>query len=118
MITAILKDVIEEQGRDKSYSMDELRRVCEVTDVEGGCFLCVCRPDDLLVSFLLCEFESSKVDGTETRCTIVFEGEAPSGNLREMRHIYWGPDGCGYTFYLPTKSVVLALTKLNEFFDF
>ncbi len=51
MITSRLLDVTTQElvDGDKSYSLDELRGICSVEELEGGCYLCISRPDELLV---------------------------------------------------------------------
>ncbi len=118
MITTFLVNVSTNDNEDKLYSLDELREITEVTDITQNCWLCVHKSDNLIVNFLLVQFAESEIDGVNTKVSVIFEGSGPSESLREARHIYWGPDGKGYTFYLPADAVIEALNKLKEYFDF
>ncbi len=120
MITESLRDVYQEDSLacgDPLYLLDEIKQHAEVTKLTQG-WLCVRKPDDLHVEFLFCDFVMSDADDKNIRVNAVFEGSGPSGPLREPRHIYWGPNKEGYTFYLPADGVIEALTKLKEYFDF
>ena len=118
MITNTLKNVEVPENGDKTFSLDELREVSDIIPLTDNCWLCIHKMDELQVEFLLCQFSSSNIDDTNVRVSTIFEGCGPSGNLRELRHIHWGPDGGGYTFYLPGNAVIEALEKLKTYFDF
>lgn len=118
MITEHIEAVEKDLNGDKLYLLDKLKEISEVTTVTNNCWLCIQKPDDLTIWFLLVQFVMSDIDGSNTKVSIIFEGSGPSGNLREPRHIWWGPDGNGYTFYLPAGAVIKALGRLKEYFDF
>ena len=118
-LTDQLKDVFSDPGiacGGKLYSLDELKTVAAVEGVGRDCWLAT-RERDGWLDFLLGQFSMSNTDGSETRFHVVFQGNG-SIDMREPRHIWWGPDGNGYTFYLPGKEVRLALELLDKYFDF
>ena len=48
----------------------------------------------------------------------MFHGDGPSGNLRELRHTFWGdPTNSGYIFYPSGKLIEAAFAELREWFD-
>lgn len=130
MITEKLTDIFQDNelcSGDALYSFDELKNVCdEVIELSDNAWLFLKKTafdpldqdskDNFNLSFLCCRcaFE----DGEGKRVQVIFQGDGPVASLREPRHIYWGPDGNGYTFYLPADAVIKALEHLKKYFDF
>jgi len=46
---------------------------------------------------------------------VEFQGEGPSGSLRECRHTYWGEDG--YIFYPNGPLITAAFQELSKYYD-
>lgn len=87
----------------------------QVIELSGNCYLFLSIEDEFCMQFAL--MQNYGEDGDNIFLIRIFSGSGTRGSLREMRHIWWG-DEEGYTFYLPGKSVIEALTKLQEYFDF
>lgn len=71
---------------------------------------------DCWMEYAMFSFCVQKEDGL-TKVNLIFQGEGPTGPLKEFRHTYWGLDSKGYTFYLPIKATIKALQILNEYFE-
>lgn len=126
-----LKDIEKNDGicsGDPMYSLDEIKSVYqEVVEIANDNWLAL-HPShpfgdndkdlkNCSLSFALFRFSCSDADGKNIRVTTIFRGDGPTSSLRELRHIWWGPDGDGYVFYLPLKTTIAALTYLMEYFD-
>lgn len=46
---------------------------------------------------------------------LILHGDGPAGELRELRHTYWGDDG--YLFYPDVRVIVAAMAALKEWLD-
>lgn len=75
------------------------------------------RESDSIVEFAVFEFHDSNTDGSKAHYMMLLHGSGFSGALRECRHIWWGDNGDGYTFYLNFKVIEAALAELRRWFD-
>lgn len=117
-----LKDVAKDDGiscGDPMYSLAEIKKAAREVHEMEGCWLALDfeGEDDFHVSFALFQFGYQHGNDPDTRVGLVFHGVGCWGSLREMRHIWWGPDSEGYTFYLPGPAVIKALQHLQKYFD-
>ena len=125
-ITENLKATVDDSFScgDPTYSLDELKaHAKELIEVTPGHWLALWTKDgetpaDGWLEFALFSFAMSDIGGKNTQVCLVFEGSGPTGSLRECRHIHWGPDKEGYTFYLPGTAVIKSLEHLQKYFDF
>lgn len=103
---------------DNVYSLAAIRDrpgvVCK--QVTKQCWL-LTRLEENGVTLHFVAVEWYTESGGDTHVTALFGGNGPSGNLRELRHTYWGRDGDGYCFYLDVDNAVAALSALKEHFD-
>ena len=116
-------DPIDLRGR--VYDLAAVRAAADrVIDLDApGRILAVSIRDGLHVSFVVFDFHSGPstasdgkvVDGI--KLALVFHGNGPSGNLRELRHTWWGEDGAGYLFSPNSKLIAAAFGALREWFD-
>lgn len=106
-------------GRDDTrlYAEPDIRaKATCVVELKQDGQLAVLALDELSVSFVVFRFAASTSDGSHpTLYERVFDGEGPSGDLRELRHTDWGKDG--YLFYAPGELIADAFEKLKEWFD-
>lgn len=131
MINAMLKLLAPEHpDHDKDgreYDLESIRAAASrCLDLPGEGILAVhLDADELHVSFAVFRWSSgpSTRDGVEVdgrKMELLFCGDGPSGNLRELRHTYWG-DGSegreGYLFDPPASLIVAAFAALREWFD-
>jgi hypothetical protein len=101
---------------DDHYRLDLLRAVpgVVVTEPSRGVYLAVLA-NGIHIDFV--GLESAGEDDSGIILSLLFNGNGIGGNLREMRHTYWGPDGDGYTFYLPLAGTIALLEALKVYFD-
>lgn len=105
-------------GGGTTYLLSLIREKYKVTKIIGGFF--VLNDSDLWHKFAVLSYVGGFiVDGgvelTEGAC--VFNGEGPSGNLRECRHTFWGQEDDGYIFYPDGRLITAAFACLSEFYD-
>jgi len=115
-----LKDVFRDDDiacGDPLYLLDEIKAIYPEVIKIDQCYIALNEKEHWL-DFALFQFSMSDGDGTNERVSLIFHGSGTTGSLREARHIYWGPNSEGYTFYLPGKTVIKALTYLQKYFDF
>lgn len=112
-------DPAEHPGSDQQrvYSLKAIRAIpgVVVTEPHPECYLAVHVEDACLVSFAA--FDWNTEYGGDVLVDLMFKGEGTGGNLREMRHTYWGPEGDGYVFYLPLNKTIAVLEALKQYFD-
>lgn len=108
---------------DTLFRLDEIKALPGVTVTEPleEAYLAVVPPPDGGVTVHFAFFEWVTEDDGEDPAVVyvkpVFVGEGTGGSLREMRHIWWGPDDSGYLFYMPLKKTMAALWALQAHFD-
>lgn len=106
-------------GRDDTnlYAEPDIRaKATRVVELKKDGRLAVLATDELRVSFVVFRFAAGTSDGSHpTLYERVFDGEGPSGELRELRHTDWGEDG--YLFYAPGALIADAFEKLKEWFN-
>lgn len=116
-LTPVADDVNE---GETVYPEPNIRATAHRTIELPGGLLAVQVIEELHVSFVV----FSAVRGPSTRdgvevepamYQVTFCGEGPSGNLRELRHTYWGKDG--YIFYVNAELITSAFAALREWFD-
>lgn len=74
--------------------------------------------DGFKVSFALLTFHTSDAGGANTTWTCIANGEGYAGNLRELRHTWWGgTENGGYIFYPPMRAIAQAMEILGKWFD-
>lgn len=119
--TEQLKNKDTNELGDSLYALSEIRQQStELINVHPAHWLALkFDKDSFWLKFALFGFSQSDLNSTEenTKVYTVFEGEGPTGSLREMRHIYWGEDGKGYIFYLPGNAVIKSLEYLKKYYD-
>jgi hypothetical protein len=102
------------------YSLDEIKeKATEVIKLPSGGWLALYKQDDghEWYHYGLFQFAGAESDGDKnTMVEKIFIGQGPSGNLREMRHTYFGEKD-GYIFYLPMKMIREAFDVLSKYYD-
>lgn len=94
----------------------EVFELCRTNGGYGG--LLAVLVDDLIVSVALFDFAEGDIDGKNAQYERVFHGSGPSGNLRELRHTYWGdPKRAGYIYYVDASMIREAFDVLEKWFD-
>jgi len=102
---------------DPIFSLSRLKERFELIHIktkQGSAWFCHSKDLDWM-RFSLFDYHSSS--DSDIGVSIIFHGMGPSNVLREMRHIYWGADGKGYTFYLNRDAVRKSMDILDKFFD-
>lgn len=106
---------------DPRWELDEIKQKFEVTEITPDAWLAISTDKQRFhIQFGLFEFALSECDDTHKEVTLVFHGYGFQGSLREMRHIWWGPDPespSGYLYYMDARMVYLALKELAKYFD-
>jgi hypothetical protein len=99
------------------YNLAE-QTATERIDLGNGAWLLMRDLDGLTLEFAVFQMLCCNAsDGSPDEHTLLFHGCGPSGNLRECRHIWWGEDGDGYTFYLNFDLVERAFRELRRWYD-
>jgi len=96
------------------YSLNKLKENFVIEDLRCGVWFIHDNNLDWL-NFALVEWETETDD--DTIVNFIFHGCGTSDTLREMRHIHWGDDGKGYTFYLNREAVKRSMVILDKYFD-
>lgn len=111
-------DIVSSVADDCVYRLNELKAMpgVEVTEPAPEVYLAVHKDaSGIIISFAAFEWSTEGDDGVEMH--LLFTGEGTGGNLREMRHVWWGRDGDGYLFYMPIDKTIAVLTELKKHFD-
>jgi hypothetical protein len=92
----------------------------EVIDIDRNHWLILKHHEnDVTLEFGLFEFSyAQNEEDDDERVSKVFLGSGTKGSLREMRHIWWGAEGDGYTFYLDGSAVIKTFEYLRKYFDY
>ena len=100
-------------NEDVVYRVDKIPKDLKVIRLKRQGAIVFNLRDDLWVKFAVCSlaFTQDNID----YLSLVFQGEGPSDNLRELRHTYWGEDG--YIFYVNGIEITEAFAHLAEYFD-
>lgn len=110
-------DPVNKDDNNIYYSLDNIKTKHEVRNLDDhdSGYLVLDNKEEDWLRFAVLEFVSSKYDGTDVKVNMVFHGDGPSNNLRELRHTWWGNEG--YLFYPNFKTIKSALDMLLEFYD-
>ncbi len=93
--------------------LSDLQDAYDVRELSKGAWLAV-HIDGILVKFAICRFVSLSEDG-EVLVEKAIRGSGYTGNLRELRHMWFGSDG--YIHYPDLESIAEANKHLSEWFD-
>jgi hypothetical protein len=87
-----------------------------VEPLKGGYFVLGQSADDIAVKFAVLSNAGGYIkDGvTIEEGLCVFHGEGYAGNLREVRHTYWGENG--YIYYVDGALITAAFARLSQLF--
>lgn len=111
-----LRSQVSTDDSDWVYHLSDIQALSDVQviDVGNDCYLAV--REGLSVDFALFREESVDENHVVT-VQLVFCGYGTGGDLREMRHTFWGHDREGYVFYMPIQGVINALEQLKKYFS-
>ncbi len=103
----------------KLYKVAEVRALPGVVFHEpiSEVYVAVLPPADGGVSVAFAAFEWVAEDDDGGYASLMFRGDGTGGNLRELRHTYWGPERDGYVFYMHLAKTIAALGVLKTYFD-
>lgn len=98
------------------YDLDKIREKYEVIDLGSDGYLVLhwCK-DKFILNFAVLEF-FSEATNESTKVEVVVYGCGPTGDLRELRHTWWG-DNKGYIFYPSITIITKAFNELKKYFD-
>jgi hypothetical protein len=81
-------------------------------ELVSGLFVCQERTD-IFLTFCFLQENSCDIQGKNKKGTILLHGEALVGNLKELRHTWWGEDQDGYLYYPNIKYIKAAMAWLE-----
>jgi hypothetical protein len=102
------------------YDLAQIHAVADrVIDLGAGAVMAMAI-DSEIVDFAVFGFSYGPTiqDGVSVggvKLYLVLHGDGPAGELRELRHTYWGDEG--YLFYPDVRVIVAAMAALKEWFD-
>ena len=119
-MSKILDALIEERSHngEPCYALSQILEIGEVRflgDREDECIVFL-KNGEYGKNFAV--FQYDYADANETFMSVIWHGCGTTGNLRELRHSYFGhPEDNGYIFYVPLDLMEKAIKVLREFFN-
>lgn len=106
----------EEIGDAKCYRLADIQAIpgIEIIEPVKECYLALLR-DGICIDFAVLTWcgEGDGIIYVEP----LLVGNGTGGNLREIRHTWWGPWTQGYLFYMPLQKTLAALEALKTYFS-
>jgi len=113
--SAKIEDIM---GNDEEvYSLDKMKELSteHVELPSNGHLFYYREADGLHLNFFVGGFHTSDVDNKNVVIDKIWTGCGPTGNLRELRHSFFGENG--YIFYVNLDILEAASKDLRRYFD-